>query len=136
MNSGGAKTTGGTVSSGGSRTTGGTPAQAELRAQWSRDPSGAAAWPMLRNFALIQLGLKNTTAVGALPTTVQQHQRRISPLARRLTDSPVSIALGCAEFAPMETRLVRKCEAVITSQCGESSYNPISVVTDRTLRVP
>jgi hypothetical protein len=132
MNSGGAKTTGGTVSSGGSRTTGGTTSTGGAAGTaGSTGSSAGCPGADAAEFALIQAWLNNTTAVGALPNYAYSNIKKNFPAGAAFDRLACSIAMSCAEFAPMETDWLRKCEAVITSAIvAESSYNPISVVTD------
>jgi hypothetical protein len=80
---------------------------------------------------LTQAWLNNTTAVGALPNYAYSNIKKNFPAGAAFDKLACSIAMSCAEFAPMETDWLRKCEAVVTSAIvAESSYNPISVVTD------
>jgi hypothetical protein len=80
---------------------------------------------------LVQAWLNNTTAVGALPNYAYSNNNKNFPAGAAFDRLACSIAMSCAEFAPMETDWLRKCEAVVTSAIvAESSYNPNSVVTD------
>ena len=120
VSSGGSKTIGGTTSTGGAASTGGTTGSN------SACPGADAA-----EFALIQAWLNNTIAVGALPNYAYSNIKKNFPAGAAFDRLACSIAMSCAEFAPMETDWLRKCEAVITSAIvAESSYNPLSVVTD------
>jgi hypothetical protein len=156
MSSGGAKTTGGTVNTGGSRaiagtvstggssTTGGTTSTGGFKAAGGTTGAGGTAGAGgstgssagcpgadAAEFALVQAWLNNTTAVGALPNYAYSNIKKNFPAGAAFDRLACSIATSCAEFAPMEADWLRKCEAVVTSAIvAESSYNPISVVTD------
>jgi hypothetical protein len=138
MGSGGAKTTGGTVNTGGSSTVGGTTSTGGSKAAGGTTGAGgtagsSAGCPVAdaAEFALVQAWLNNTTAVGALPNYAYSNVKKNFPAGAAFDRLACSIATSCAEFAPMEADWLRKCEAVVTSAIvAESSYNPISVVTD------
>jgi len=147
---GGAKANGGTFSAGGTTTTGGsqpsggtTSGGGSGAAGGTTSTDGAAAsggstgtYPGCpgadaTEFALVQAWLNNTTAVGALPNYAYSNIKKNFPAGAAFDRLACSIAMSCAEFAPMETDWLRKCEAVVTSAIvAESSYNPDSVVTD------
>ena len=147
---GGAKANGGTFSAGGTTTTGGsqpsggtTSGGGSGAAGGTTSTDGAAAsggstgtYPGCpgadaTEFALVQAWLNNTTAVGALPNYAYSNIKKNFPAGAAFDRLACSIAMSCAEFAPMETDWLRKCEAVVTSAIvAESSYNPNSVVTD------
>jgi len=144
---GGAKATGGAFSAGGTTTTGRLP-----NGRWHREQAaapGQPAEPPVRGgaaasggstgtnsgcpgadateFALVQAWLNNTTAVGALPNYAYSNIKKNFPAGAAFDRLACSIAMSCAEFAPMETDWLRKCEAVVTSAIvAESSYNPNS----------
>jgi len=144
LNTGGARTTGGTVSVGGSNPTGGTTNAGGSKAAGGTASSGGTAGAGgstgsstgcpgadAAEFALVQAWLNNTTAVGALPNYAYSNIKKNFPAGAAFDRLACSIAMSCAEFAPLETDWLRKCEAVITSAVvAESSYNPLSVVTD------
>jgi hypothetical protein len=129
---GGSTVTAGTTSAAGTRATGGTistggAAGADGSTGTNLGCPGADA----TEFALVQAWLNNTTAVGALPNYAYSNIKKNFPAGAAFDKLACSIAMSCAEFAPMETDWLRKCEAVVTSAIvAESSYNPTSVVTD------
>ena len=147
---GGAKATGGAFSAGGTTTTdgsqpsGGTTSGGGFGAAGGATSTGGAAasggstgtnsgcpGADATEFALVQAWLNNTTAVGALPNYAYSNIKKNFPAGAAFDRLACSIAMSCAEFAPMETDWLRKCEAVVTSAIvAESSYNPNSVVTD------
>ena len=147
---GGAKANGGTFSAGGTTTTGGsqpsggtTSGGGSGAAGGATSTGGAAAsggstgtnsgcpGADATEFTLVQAWLNNTTAVGALPNYAYSNIKKNFPAGAAFDRLACSIAMSCAEFAPMETDWLRKCEAVVTSAIvAESSYNPNSVVTD------
>jgi hypothetical protein len=129
---GGTVSGGGTVSSGGSKATGGTTSTGGAASTGGATGSNAGCpGADAAEFALVQAWLNNTTAVGALPNYAYSNIKKNFPAGAAFDRLACSIAMSCAEFAPMETDWLRKCEAVITSAIvAESSYNPISVVTD------
>jgi hypothetical protein len=148
---GGAKATGGTSSAGGTTTTGGSQAGGGTTSSGGSGAAGGATstggaaassggstgtnsgcpGADATEFALVQAWLNNTTAVGALPNYAYSNIKKNFPAGATFYRLACSIAASCAEFAPMETDWLRKCEAVVTSAIvAESSYNPNSVVTD------
>ena len=73
----------------------------------------------------------NTAATGALPGYAYTNIKMNFPAGAAFDRLACSIAMSCAEFAPMESNWLRKCEAVLTSAIvAESSYTPTSVVKD------
>ena len=129
---GGSGTTGGTVAAGGSRPTGGTTSTGGATGSGgSTGTNSGCPGADAAEFALVQAWLNNTTAVGALPNYAYSNIKKNFPAGAAFDRLACSIAMSCAEFAPMETDWLRKCEAVVTSAIvAESSYNPNSVVTD------
>jgi hypothetical protein len=127
---GGSNTTGGTA--GGSKATGGTTSTGgAVGSAGSTGSSAGCPGADAAEFALVQAWLNNTTAPGALPNYAYSNIKKNFPAGAAFDRLACSIAMSCAEFAPMETDWLRKCEAVVTSAIvAESSYNPISVVTD------
>ena len=82
-------------------------------------------------FGVVSDWLNNKTAVGALPAYAYSNIKKNFPAGAAFDKLACSIAMSCQEFAPSETDWLRKCEAVVTSAIvAESSYNPVSVVTD------
>lgn len=129
---GGSSTTGGTVGSGGARPTGGTTGTGGAAgAGGSTGTTSGCPGADAAEFALVQAWLNNTTAVAALPNYAYSNIKKNFPAGAAFDRLACSIAMSCAEFAPMEAGWLRKCEAVITSAIvAESSYNPTSVVVD------
>ena len=124
--SGGTTSGGGSGAAGGATSTGGAAASGGSTGTNSGCPGADAT-----EFALVQAWLNNTTAVGALPNYAYSNIKKNFPAGAAFDRLACSIAMSCAEFAPMETDWLRKCEAVVTSAIvAESSYNPNSVVTD------
>jgi len=129
---GGSQTNGGSASTGGSKAAGGTTsAGGTAGTGGSTDSNSGCPGADATEFALVQAWLNNTTAVGALPNYAYSNIKKNFPAGAAFDRLACSIAMSCAEFAPMETDWLRKCEAVVTSAIvAESSYNPLSVVTD------
>ena len=129
---GGSQTGGGTANSGGSGAAGGATSTGGAAASGgSTGTNSGCPGADATEFALVQAWLNNTTAVGALPNYAYSNIKKNFPAGAAFDRLACSIAMSCAEFAPMETDWLRKCEAVVTSAIvAESSYNPNSVVTD------
>src|SRR5215831_18239317 len=95
--------------------------------------TGTAACPGANATELNLVGgwLMNSAATGALPSYAYSNIRTNFPAGAAFDRLACSIAMSCAEFAPMESNWLRKCEAVLTSAIvAESSYTPTSVVKD------
>ena len=129
---GGSQPSGGTTSGGGSGAAGGTTSTGGAAASGGSTGTNAGCpGADATEFTLVQAWLNNTTAVGALPNYAYSNIKKNFPAGAAFDRLACSIAMSCAEFAPMETDWLRKCEAVVTSAIvAESSYNPDSVVTD------
>ena len=129
---GGSQPSGGTTSGGGSGAAGGTTSTGGAAASGGSTGTNAGCpGADATEFTLVQAWLNNTTAVGALPNYAYSNIKKNFPTGAAFDRLACSIAMSCAEFAPMETDWLRKCEAVVTSAIvAESSYNPDSVVTD------
>ena len=132
VGTGGSNPTGGTTNAGGSRATGGSVSTGGAAgAGGSTGSNTGCPGADASEFALVQAWLNNATAPGALPNYAYSNIKKNFPAGAAFDRLACSIAMSCAEFAPMETDWLRKCEAVITSAIvAESSYNPLSVVTD------
>lgn len=116
----GQTTTGQTTS--GQTTTGGSGGSAS---------SAACPGASASELSVVSAWLNDTSAQGALPQYAYDNIEKNFPAGDAFDELACSIAASCAQFAPMETDWLRKCEAVITSAIvAESSYNPDSVVMD------
>jgi hypothetical protein len=126
---GGTSSSGGTVSAGGNSNAGGTPSAGGSTGSTGTVAGCPSADPT--EFGVVSDWLNNKTAVGALPNYAYSNIKKNFPAGAAFDKLACSIAMSCQEFAPSESDWLRKCEAVVTSAIvAESSYNPVSVVTD------
>jgi len=126
---GGTSSTGGVVSTGGTSSAGGASGGGGSGGSTGTVVGCPNADPT--EFGVVSDWLNNKTAVGALPAYAYSNIKKNFPAGAAFDKLACSIAMSCQEFAPSETDWLRKCEAVVTSAIvAESSYNPVSVVTD------
>ena len=119
---GGLVSTGGIFSAGGTSGTGSGGSTGTVAGCPNADPT---------EFGVVSDWLNNKTAIGALPNYAYSNIKKNFPPGAAFDRLACSIAMSCQMFAPVETDWLRKCEAVVTSAIvAESSYNPVSVVTD------
>jgi hypothetical protein len=129
VGSGGTSSTGGLVSAGGIFSAGGTSGTGGSGGSTATVAGCPNADPT--EFGVVSDWLNNKTAIGALPNYAYSNIKKNFPAGAAFDKLACSIAMSCQMFAPAETDWLRKCEAVVTSAIvAESSYNPVSVVTD------